>query len=106
VIGGHSRAAYRRAVNSGNGWYGWELDPEQTAEALSGLREAASRHQRPAELGELEITITPPGTPDLETTRRYAELGVHRLAVQPATAQGDAIEELIRMVGETLIGGA
>ena len=104
VIGGHSPAAYRRAIASGNGWYGWELDPEQTAQALAGLREAASRHQRPAELGELEITITPPGTPDLETTRRYAELGVHRLAVQPATAQDDAIEELIRMVGETLIG--
>jgi probable F420-dependent oxidoreductase len=104
VIGGHSPAAYRRAIESGNGWYGWELDPEQSAQALSGLHEAASRHQRPAELGELEITITPPGTPDLDTTRRYAELGVHRLAVQPSTTQGEAMDELIGVVGETLIG--
>ncbi len=104
VIGGHSPAAYRRAIESGNGWYGWELDLDQTAQALSGLREAASLRERPADLGELEITITPPGTPDLETTRRYAELGVHRLAVQPSTTQGEAMDELISVVGETLIG--
>jgi probable F420-dependent oxidoreductase len=104
VIGGHSPAAYRRAIESGNGWYGWELDLDQTDQALTGLREAASRHERPADLGELEITITPPGTSDLETTRRYAELGVHRLAVQPSTAQGEAMDELISEVGETLIG--
>jgi probable F420-dependent oxidoreductase len=104
VIGGHSPAAYRRAIESGNGWYGWELDLEQTAQALSGLREAASRDERPAELGQLEITITPPGTPDLDTTRRYAELGVHRLAVQPSTTQGEAMDELISVVGGTLIG--
>jgi probable F420-dependent oxidoreductase len=104
VIGGHSPAAYRRAIESGNGWYGWELDLDQTAQALAGLREAASLHERPADLGELEITITPPGTPDLETTRRYAELGVHRLAVQPSASQSEAMDELISVVGETLIG--
>jgi probable F420-dependent oxidoreductase len=104
VIGGHSPAAYRRAIQSATGWYGWELDPEQTAQALSDLNEAASRHERPADLGELEITITPPGTPDLDTTRRYAEVGVHRLAVEPATTQGETMDELISVVGETLIG--
>jgi probable F420-dependent oxidoreductase len=104
VIGGHSPAAYRRAVETGNGWYGWELDLDQTAEALTALREAAGRRERAAELGELEITITPPGTPDLETARRYAELGVDRLALQPATTQGEAMDELIGLVGETLVG--
>jgi hypothetical protein len=29
---------------------------------------------------------------------------VHRLAVQPSTTQGDAIDELIGEVGEKLIG--
>ena len=29
VLGGHSAAAYRRAVRSGNGWYGWELTPSR-----------------------------------------------------------------------------
>jgi probable F420-dependent oxidoreductase len=104
VVGGESPSALRRAVRSGNGWYGWDLDPERTAKVLADLRAAAERHERPAELGELEITITPPGIPDLETARRYADLGVHRLAVQPHTMEGAAIEDLIATVADTLIG--
>jgi len=101
VLGGHSAQAYRRAVRSGNGWYGWDLDVDQTAECLERLRAAG---ERPAELGELEISITPPGTPDLVTVRRYADLGVGRLVMQPHTMDGTAIEELITTVGDTLVG--
>jgi probable F420-dependent oxidoreductase len=104
VVGGHSPNALRRAVQAGNGWYGWELDLPQTARALDDLREMGQRHRRPAELGELEITITPPAVPDLETARRYAELGVHRLAIQPHTLDGTAMDDLIATVGDTLVG--
>jgi alkanesulfonate monooxygenase SsuD/methylene tetrahydromethanopterin reductase-like flavin-dependent oxidoreductase (luciferase family) len=104
VVGGHSPAAYRRAATTGNGWYGVYLDVEQTAEALAGLRKVAAGCDRPANLGELEITITPPGPVALKTARRYADLGVHRLVIQPLTADGSGIEELIESVGETLVG--
>lgn len=104
VIGGHSVMAHRRAVLSGSGWYGWDLDLAQTSAMLAGLREAAEGLHRPPELGELEITITPPGVPDLDTARRYAELGVHRLAIQPHTMEGSAIDEVIARVGDNLIG--
>ena len=102
VVGGHSAAAHRRAVTTANGWYGVYLDVEQTAEALAGLRKVAAGCDRPADLGELEITITPPGPVDPATARRYADLGVHRLALRSASAAG--VEELIRSVGETLVG--
>ena len=104
VVGGHSPRALHRAVQAGNGWYGWELDLPQTARALEDLRELGRHHPRPPELGELEITITPPGVPDLGTACRYAELGVHRLAIQPHTMEGSAIDELIATVGDTLAG--
>jgi probable F420-dependent oxidoreductase len=104
VVGGHSPAAHRRAIEAANGWYGWELGLEETAQALVALREAAARHERPAALGPLEITITPPRMPDLDTARRYADLGVHRLAIQPATMEGSAIDALIETVAETLVG--
>jgi len=104
VVGGHSPGALRRAVLAGSGWYGWELSPAQTAGALDDIREIARRHDRPPVLGELEITITPPSVPDLSMAREYAELGVHRLAIQPHTMEGSAMDDLIATVGETLIG--
>ncbi|HEX6676868.1 MAG TPA: LLM class F420-dependent oxidoreductase [Actinomycetes bacterium] len=104
VVGGHSAAAHRRAVTTANGWYGVYLDVEEAAEALTGLRKVAAACDRPADLGELEITITPPGPVDLATARRYADLGVHRLLVQSSSADGSAVEELIGSVGETLVG--
>lgn len=104
VVGGHSAAAHRRAVTRAEGWYGVYLDVAQTAEALARLRETAAGCDRPAGLGELEITITPPGPVDLQTAQRYADLGVHRLVLQPGAEDGAGIEELIEVVGTTLIG--
>lgn len=103
IIGGHSPAAYRRAITSGNGWYGWDLTPEGVAESLAGLRAAGQHNERPAALGELEITVTPPTVPDPGTVRRYADAGVHRLVVQPDTMDGTAMDELIDTVAGTLI---
>ncbi|HEV2777852.1 MAG TPA: TIGR03619 family F420-dependent LLM class oxidoreductase [Actinophytocola sp.] len=104
IVGGHVPAAYRRAVRSGNGWYGWDLDVEAAAAAVAELRAAQQRYDRPAELGELEITITPPDLVDVATARRYAEAGVHRLVFQPHTMDGTAMDELIDTVAGTLIG--
>jgi alkanesulfonate monooxygenase SsuD/methylene tetrahydromethanopterin reductase-like flavin-dependent oxidoreductase (luciferase family) len=102
VVGGHSPAAYRRAVRHGNGWYGWELDPAGTAEALGALAAAARETERPPGLGELEITMTPPPGPvDRDLVRRYADLGVHRLILQPGSDAGT--EALIDTAGATLI---
>jgi probable F420-dependent oxidoreductase len=79
VIGGHTKEAFRRAVQYGNGWYGFALDIDATTKCLAGLKEAAAQVNRPAELGQLEISITPGPALDLDLTKRYADLGVHRL---------------------------
>ncbi|HET6212314.1 MAG TPA: LLM class F420-dependent oxidoreductase [Micromonosporaceae bacterium] len=104
VIGGETPAALRRAVQSGNGWYGWNMDLDRTAQVLAELGQTARRYERPAHLGQLDITITPAGPVDVQTARRYAELGVHRLSLQPSTMEGNVIDELIASVGETLAG--
>ncbi len=100
MVGGHSPAAHRRAVRHGNGWYGWGLDVEQTAEAVHALAETARAGQRPDHLGELEITITPPGLPDLDTVRRYADAGVHRLIIELEGLADEAVDPLIDTVGQ------
>jgi len=85
VIGGHSRAAYRRAIARGHGWIGNGSTPEDLAAHLDGLRTAASEVVRPASLGRLEINFMQvnPVEVDAGSARRYAELGVDRLLVYP-----------------------
>jgi probable F420-dependent oxidoreductase len=104
VVGGHSPAAFRRAIRRGQGWYGWQLSVDEAAHAVADLQAAAAREERPAELGPLEISITPPQPIDLDMARRYADCGVHRLVLQPHRHGDAAIDHLIATTADDLIG--
>jgi probable F420-dependent oxidoreductase len=96
VIGGHTEAAFRRAVERANGFYGWGQDMDAAAEIAAGLRAAAGRYERPPELGELELTIAPPGSVDAAAAAAYTDLGVHRLVLQaPESDELDAFGALV-----------
>jgi probable F420-dependent oxidoreductase len=83
VIGGWAPAALRRAVTMADGWYGFGMDLARTRRCVESLREIADKHERPAGLGPLELSVTPIGPLDRATVDRYAELGVHRLVLLP-----------------------
>lgn len=99
-IGGNGAAAARRAHTHGTGWYGWSMSPDKAAAAISRLREAQDRYERPANLGELEISITPPHRMplDAELVARYAELGVSRLIVLAPGESHEHQDELLDFV--------
>jgi probable F420-dependent oxidoreductase len=98
VVGGMSPPALRRAARYGRGWYGFALDLETTARCVAGLREAQQRVERPAELGPLEISVTPSGLVDVDTLSRFEELGVDRLI---PLALGGSAEDLVAFVDKT-----
>lgn len=79
IVGGMSASAYKRATSKGNGWYGFALDAAGTETSLAGLREAATRVERPESLGPLEISVTPSVPVDAALVDRMEELGVHRI---------------------------
>jgi alkanesulfonate monooxygenase SsuD/methylene tetrahydromethanopterin reductase-like flavin-dependent oxidoreductase (luciferase family) len=83
VIGGEGPAALRRAVTTAEGWYGFYLDVPQTRGYVETLRQLAQEYERPAELGRLELTITPAGSLDKAVVDQYADLGVDRLVLLP-----------------------
>jgi probable F420-dependent oxidoreductase len=90
VIGAHSPPAWRRTVARANGWYGFAMHPDAVAKQKAGLAEAAKRVERPASLGALELTVTPPpGIPDRDSVRRYEDLGVARLVLLPLFRSAD-----------------
>lgn len=97
VVGGMSRAGARRAARKGNGWYGYFTTPEATAKSLDWIREAVAAGERPAALGEIELSVTPPAplTPDL--VKQYAELGIHRII---GTRPARDLDAVLRFVDE------
>jgi probable F420-dependent oxidoreductase len=100
VIGGMSRKAARRAARYGNGWYGFRTDIEATVRSMQWIKEYVANGERPSELGEIEISITPPKrlTPDL--IDEYERIGVHRLIPAfNATSLDDALR-FIDGIGE------
>ena len=89
VVGGHTPAAYRRAITRGHGWYGFAMTPESAAASIAGLEDAAAEVERPSDLGELELTVTPRGRLTAETAAAFAELGVHRIVIIPDPKSDD-----------------
>jgi probable F420-dependent oxidoreductase len=110
VVGGESPPAYRRAVESASGWYGFHLDLDWTTRALVDIRTALQRSTRPQALGDLEISVTPTEPVTLEDVKRFADLGVHRLILHPLhrmpahLREESAIKDYVAKAGDTLIG--
>ncbi len=79
-VGGESRAAMRRAVRHGQGWFSFNRPPDELAEPLAVLDEVAAEEGRPRD--ELTITVCPYFQPvDPAAVAAYAEAGVDRLIV-------------------------
>ncbi|HXJ79882.1 MAG TPA: LLM class F420-dependent oxidoreductase [Candidatus Methylomirabilis sp.] len=105
VVGGRTAPAFRRAVTQAQGWYGFGLDVPTTEKFVAALAEAAKRHSRPAELGRLEISVTPPdfGVPDRATRDAYAAAGVDRLILRPRSEMdAPALERFAAEAGRAL----
>ncbi|MGH7803968.1 MAG: LLM class F420-dependent oxidoreductase [Candidatus Binatia bacterium] len=109
VFGGHTPEAFDRAVRFANGWYGFAQDLDATKHCLEGLRAACAKHGR--DFSKLEISITPGGgghrtlpRVDRDTTKRFEDLGVHRLIVFPATARDEkSLVEVIEGMAKDVI---
>ena len=102
MIGGEAPAALRRSVLTAEGWYGFYLSLEETRELTAALQELAGKHERPAELGRLEITVTPAGPVDKAMCEQYAELGVDRLVLLPRPDAGRRERHVPVPVGDIL----
>jgi probable F420-dependent oxidoreductase len=97
VVGGHTPAAFRRAVGQAHGWYGFGLTPESARGCVDGLRRAAGEVDRPADLGELEISVTPSRRLDALTLEAFTAAGVDRLVPNLVAARTpDDAEQRLR----------
>lgn len=86
LVGGHSKAAARRAGRYGDGFYPLGVTEEKLALLLEVMRESAAQAGR--DPGAIELTLI--GMPDLASAERNARLGAGRTVI--AAKSGDLAE--------------
>lgn len=95
VIGGSSDAALKRSIRLAQGWYGFAMNVDQTAEVVERLKRLALEIERPAELGPLELSVSPAMRLDHENVAAFAELGVSRLiALMPQDSEESVLAHI------------
>lgn len=103
VVGGTSDAALKRAIRAAQGWYGFALNVEQTVAVVERLNQLANEIERPAALGELELSVTPGLRLDDQIVTDFAEAGIERLiALMPQDTEQSVlthIENLAELIG-------
>jgi probable F420-dependent oxidoreductase len=104
VVGGMSEFGARRAARFGNGWYGFLTDLEATRRSLGWIRGFIAEGLRPPDLGEVEISVTPPPPVTADSVKQYADLGVHRLIpVLRARTLDDGLRQ-VEQLGKLVAG--
>jgi probable F420-dependent oxidoreductase len=83
LVGGLSDAARRRAVRCAQGWFPYNTTVEGMRESIELIARESMELGRPAELGDLELTVIPDGVLDRSMADQYEELGVDRIVVLP-----------------------
>jgi probable F420-dependent oxidoreductase len=95
IMAGHSMAAHRRAARHADGWYGFMLRENETAEQLEGLRRCLAEAGR--DTSGFQITVTPRGRMDADRIAAFHELGVNRLVlIPPVDAAIEEVEAFVR----------
>lgn len=93
-FGGESNPALRRVAEFGQGWMGYRLTPETLPERLEKLTAMLSHYGRT--LDDIEIAISPYDAHcDLDTIKRFAELGVAQIIV---VGFADSMDDMYRLL--------
>jgi len=80
LVGGESRAALARAAAIGDGWYGFNLSPDEAREKIATLRGLLAERGRAGDA--FEIVVAPFSKPTKpKDLGRYAALGVGELVI-------------------------
>jgi probable F420-dependent oxidoreductase len=97
VVGGHTKAAARRAGRIGDGFF--PARPNNIEELIGECRQAATEAGRDPDA----IEITTGGLPDLDFARRLEDLGVHRLVLPPPSFDPNDIKRALGELSENLV---
>ncbi|MDP1820389.1 MAG: LLM class F420-dependent oxidoreductase [Acidimicrobiales bacterium] len=104
VIGGHSKAAARRAGRLGDGFFPGRGSHEELAQLIAVMRATATEHGRDPDA--IEVTSGGKGALGagaLDEVRRLADLGVSRVIIPPLAFDPEGQREAFARYGDEVI---
>ncbi len=101
-VGGHTRAAARRAGRLGDGFFPGRSSDEDLRPLLDEMRAAANDAGRDADA----IEVTAGGVFDLDGVNRFADAGVDRIVIPPLAFDIDKLNSQLGQFSENVIAKA
>lgn len=100
LVGGESRAAFRRVARHGQGWYGFDLTPERLAEGLAGLDAALAEAGRSR--SDVQVFASPAGRGriDADTLAAFRDAGVDQAIVPVFGRDADGFRKRMDTLAE------
>ena len=99
IVGGNSKAALKRAAKYGDGWYGFQMNPEQTAPVVDSISEYLVAEGRDPQA--FRFIITPGKVTDADIAA-FEAIGVEELVLHLGSQRAEKVEQRLAEV-ETLI---
>jgi probable F420-dependent oxidoreductase len=107
IFGGESDAALRRVADVGQGWIGWNVTPETTAERIKTLERLLVERGR--RLADVSLTVSPYTQPtrDLDAMKRYRDAGAEQVVLLlPLTDKPDDVRVALEWLGDEIVAPA
>ena len=102
-FGGESEAALRRVADLGQGWYGFNLEPEEVEPHTRHLDELLSNNGR--SLDEVEIVISPYlRRPTRDLVQSYRDDGVDQIVLMMPGRDITLMTDAIRRIADDYVG--
>jgi alkanesulfonate monooxygenase SsuD/methylene tetrahydromethanopterin reductase-like flavin-dependent oxidoreductase (luciferase family) len=98
-VGGHTKAAARRAGRLGDGFFPGTASFEDLEGLLGEMRKAAADAGRDADA----IEVTAGGAMDLDGIRRYQDVGVDRMIIPPLAFDPDGLRAFLEPFATNVI---
>lgn len=102
VVGGHSKAAARRAGRLGDGFFPISAGQEELVGLLDLMKETAAEHGRDGDAITVTVGSWSPRRDHIDKVKKLEQLGVDRLIVAPPTGNIEKLPEAIEQLAEKI----
>ncbi|MGH7787577.1 MAG: LLM class F420-dependent oxidoreductase [Candidatus Binatia bacterium] len=101
-FGGESDPALQRVADLGQGWFGFSIGPDETANRLRDLERRLDERGRTR--ADVQVSISPYMNPcDLDVVKRYRDAGVDQVIIMVVAFSPDELVATLDMLANSIV---